>query len=84
MQRSSLGPVLRHSIAALAVAVACSRPASTGDGKPPTLYRIADLRWDSKAAMDKRIATAGFKAVTADLANFATGGWTVLIGAKTN
>jgi uncharacterized protein (TIGR02118 family) len=57
---------------------------STGDGKAPTLYRIADLRWDSKEAMDKGLATPGFKAVAADLGNFATGGWTVLIGTKTN
>jgi uncharacterized protein (TIGR02118 family) len=57
---------------------------ATADGKAPTLYRIADLRWDSKAAMDKGLATPGFKAVAGDLANFATGGWTVLIGTKTN
>jgi uncharacterized protein (TIGR02118 family) len=57
---------------------------ATADGKAPTLYRIADLRWDSKAAIDKGIATPGFKAVIGDLANFATGGWTVLIGTKTN
>lgn len=58
--------------------------ASTVDGKPPTLYREADLRFDSKEALEKGTATAGFKAVAADLANFATGGVTVLIGQKTN
>jgi len=58
--------------------------ASTADGKPPTLYREADLRFDSKEALEKGTATAGFKAVAADLANFATGGVTVLIGQKTN
>ncbi len=58
--------------------------AATADGKAPSLYRVADLRWDSKAAMEKGVATPGFKAVAADLANFATGGWTVLIGMKTN
>jgi len=57
---------------------------STADGKVPTLYREADLRFDSKEALDKGTATAGFKAVAADLANFATGGVTVLIGQKTN
>lgn len=57
---------------------------ATGDGKAPTLYRVADLRWDSKEAMEKGLATPGFKAVARDLANFATGGWTVLIGTKTN
>ena len=58
--------------------------ASTADGKPPTLYREANLRFASKDALDKGTATAGFKAVAADLANFATGGVTVLIGQKTN
>lgn len=58
--------------------------ASTADGKPPTLYREADLRFDSKEALEKGTATAGFKAVATDLANFATGGVTVLIGQKTN
>src|SRR5216117_3405006 len=58
--------------------------ASTADGKPPTLYREADLRFDSKEALEKGTATPGFKAVATDLANFATGGVTVLIGQKTN
>src|SRR5213596_2849751 len=58
--------------------------ASTADGKPATLYREADLRFDSKEALEKGTATPGFKAVAADLANFATGGVTVLIGQKTN
>jgi uncharacterized protein (TIGR02118 family) len=54
------------------------------DGKPAPFYREADLRWDSQDAMDKGHATAGFKAVVADLPNFATGGFTVLAGRKTN
>ena len=54
------------------------------DGKAPAVYREADLRWDSKEAMDKGLATAGFKAVAGDLTNFATGGFTVLTGMKTN
>ncbi|HKW41179.1 MAG TPA: EthD family reductase [Gemmatimonadales bacterium] len=57
---------------------------ATADGKAPTLYRLADLRWESKEAMEKGLATPGFKAVAADLPNFATGGVTVLIGMKTN
>ncbi len=57
---------------------------ATADGKAPTLYREADLRWDTKEAMEKGVATPGFKAVAADLTNFATGGVTVLIGMKTN
>ena len=58
--------------------------ATTIDGKPATLYRMADLRWESRAALERGIATPGFKAVGADLANFATGGVTILIGQKTN
>jgi uncharacterized protein (TIGR02118 family) len=54
------------------------------DGKPAPVYREADVRWDSKDAMDKGLATAGFKTSAADLPKFATGGFTVLIGRKTN
>src|SRR2546430_15871751 len=58
--------------------------AVTIDGKAPTLYREADIRFASRDALERGIATPGWKAVAADLANFATGGVTVLIGAKTN
>jgi hypothetical protein len=34
--------------------------------------------------MDKGVATPGFKVVAADLPAFATGGFTVLSGRKTN
>src|SRR5881396_2629710 len=54
---------------------------ATIDGQRPTLYRMADLRWESRAALERGIATAGFKAVAADLAK---GGVTILIGEKTN
>src|SRR5436305_6418792 len=57
---------------------------ATIDGQRPTLYRMADLRWESRAALERGVATAGVKAVAADLANFATGGVTILIGEKTN
>src|SRR5947207_7887466 len=60
------------------------RFAPTPDGKPAPVYREADLRWDSKEARDKGMATAGFKAVAGDIPNFATGGVTVLLGQKTN
>jgi len=60
------------------------RFAPSADGKPAPFYRLADLRWDSRGARDKGMATAGFKAVAADLPNFATGGVTVLLGQKTN
>src|SRR2546427_299424 len=58
--------------------------AVTIDGKAPTLYREADIRFASRDALERGIATPGWKAAAADLANFATGGVTVLIGAKTN
>lgn len=54
------------------------------DGKPAPFYREADLRWDSKEARDKGMATPGFKAVAGDLPVFATGGFTVLLGTKAN
>lgn len=56
----------------------------TADGKPAAFYRQADLRWASKEARDQGMATTGFKAVAADIPNFATGGFTVLLGTKTN
>ncbi len=56
----------------------------SADGKPAPVYREADLRWDSREARDKGMATAGFKAVAGDLPVFATGGFTVLLGTKTN
>ena len=58
--------------------------AVTIDGQAPALYREGDLRFESREALEKGIATPGFKTVAGDLANFATGGVTVLIGAKTN
>jgi uncharacterized protein (TIGR02118 family) len=54
------------------------------DGKPAPVYREADVRWDSQEAMDKGVATPGFKVSAADLPNFATGGYTVLVGRKTS
>jgi uncharacterized protein (TIGR02118 family) len=56
----------------------------SADGKPAAIYREADLRWDSKEARDKGMATDGFKAVAGDIPNYATGGVTVLLGQKTN
>src|SRR6266516_4946998 len=55
----------------------------SADGKPAPVYREADLRWYSREARDKGMATAGFKAVAGDLPVFATGGFTVLLGTKT-
>jgi hypothetical protein len=84
MQRSLL------SFGVLIPIAACSKPApqqqqaAAAAGVPWALYRMADLRWESRDALERGIATPGFKAVAADLANFATGGVTVLVGGKTN
>jgi uncharacterized protein (TIGR02118 family) len=56
---------------------------STLDGKPPTIYRKAELTFSSMAALKKGVATPGFKKVADDIANFATGGATALMGVET-
>ena len=49
-------------------------------GEPaPAFYRIAELYFRSKAQMDKVMATPAAKNTVADLPNFATGGFTVLV-----
>src|SRR6266700_5224518 len=35
---------------------------ATIDGQRPALYRMSDIRFESRAALEKGIATAGFKA----------------------
>ncbi|MDH4132197.1 MAG: EthD family reductase [Gemmatimonadota bacterium] len=57
---------------------------ATLDGKAPTYYRQAVLWFPDMAALEKGTATAGFKAVGDDLANFATGGLTAMVGEQTN
>lgn len=54
------------------------------DGKPAAFYREADVRWDSKEAMERGLESEGWKAVAADIPKFATGGFTVMLGTKTN
>ncbi len=56
----------------------------TLDGKKPTYYRQAVLWFNNMADLQKGIATPGFKAIGDDLANFATGGLTGMIGEQTN
>lgn len=60
------------------------RFAPGADGKAPAHYRQAILWFDSMEAMQKGTATPAFKKVADDLANFATGGFMALSGAKTN
>jgi uncharacterized protein (TIGR02118 family) len=54
-----------------------------GDGGKPAFYRKAELTFASMAALQAGTATPGFKAVVADLSNFATGGAVVVIGSET-
>jgi uncharacterized protein (TIGR02118 family) len=57
---------------------------ATLDGKKPTYYRQAVLWFKSMADLEKGIATPGFKAIGDDLAKFATGGLTALVGEETS
>jgi uncharacterized protein (TIGR02118 family) len=54
------------------------------DGSKPTYYRQAELYFPSMDALKKGTATAGFKKVADDLANFADGGLSGLIAVETN
>jgi uncharacterized protein (TIGR02118 family) len=53
------------------------------DGSRPDRYRQAELYFPSMDALKKGVATAGFKKVTDDLPNFATGGLDALVGVET-
>ena len=57
---------------------------STADGKKPPFYRQAELYFNSMEDLKKGMATAGFKKVADDLANFATGGLTGMIATASN
>jgi uncharacterized protein (TIGR02118 family) len=56
---------------------------ASADGGKPAFYRKAELTFASMAALKTGTATPGFKAVVADLPNFATGGEVVVIGSET-
>ena len=53
------------------------------DGSKPGFYRKAELWFDSEAALTRGTATPGFGAVAGDLPNFATGGFSALVGQET-
>lgn len=57
---------------------------ATLDGKKPTYYRQAVLWFKTMADLEKGIATPGFKEVGDDLAKFATGGLTAMVGEETS
>jgi uncharacterized protein (TIGR02118 family) len=52
------------------------------DGSPPARYRQAELYFSSAAAVQKGIATPGFKKVADDLGKFASGGLDALVGVE--
>ncbi len=51
----------------------------TPDGRAPAFYRMADLYFNDADHLKRVMDTPEAKATVADLANFATGGVTVLI-----
>jgi uncharacterized protein (TIGR02118 family) len=53
------------------------------DGKRPARYRQAELYFPSVEALEKGLATEGFKQVAGDLGKFATGGFNALTGVET-
>jgi uncharacterized protein (TIGR02118 family) len=61
-----------------------TRFSSNLDGSKPVYYRQAELYFPSMEAAKKGMATAGFKKVADDLANFASGGLTGLLAVETS
>ena len=56
--------------------VEISRPVPTPDGKPPATYLIIEMYFDSLDALRAEQATDEWKALAADVPNFASGGAT--------
>jgi len=54
--------------------------ASEADGSLPHYYRMAELYFTTQAQMDTAMNSDAGQALVADIANFATGGVTVLVG----
>lgn len=57
---------------------------SAPDGGKPAYYRIAELYFARPAEMQQSMGSPEGQATAADLANFATGGVTMIIGAVEN
>ncbi|MGQ0623058.1 MAG: EthD family reductase [Sporichthyaceae bacterium] len=51
------------------------------DGTPSSVYRTAEIWWDSEEDMAKTLGSPEGQATVADIANFATGGANVFISA---
>jgi uncharacterized protein (TIGR02118 family) len=56
-----------------------AKVSDTADGTPSPYYRTADLYFDDVAAMQAALGSPEGQAAAADIANFATGGVTMLI-----
>jgi len=56
-----------------------ARILGTADGSPSPYYRIADLYFDDAGHMQECLGSKEGQAAAADIANFATGGVTMLI-----
>lgn len=50
------------------------------DGSASAFYRMAELYFESPAEMQQALSSPEGKAMAADLANFATGGVTIIFG----
>ena len=59
--------------------VEIGKPMPGPDGTAPAFYRIAELWFENPAAMQGVMTTPDWKKVVDDLANFATGGVTILV-----
>ena len=57
---------------------------SAPDGGKPAYYRMAELYFTGPAEMQQSMGSSEGQATAADLANFATGGVTMIIGAVEN
>jgi uncharacterized protein (TIGR02118 family) len=56
-----------------------SKVAATADGSPSPYYRTADLYFDDMAGLQKALGSPEGQAAAGDIANFASGGATMLI-----
>jgi uncharacterized protein (TIGR02118 family) len=51
----------------------------TPDGSPPPFHRVFEFWFNDRAEMNRTLGTPEARAATADVANFATGGATILV-----
>lgn len=75
--------VQRHAAAIGFTRAELTRFVSNLDGSKRSYYRQAQLYFASPEALRRGIATPEFQTVASDLANFATGGFIIMIGHET-